>query len=59
MDKHLFRPHEMSPESESPVKGKFACNILLLYRKQTCWNVLKPEIARTNSERLQPIKTGY
>jgi len=44
---------------KSGVTGKFACNNSLLYRKQTCWNILKPETARTNSKRLQPIKTGY
>jgi len=38
------------------VTGKFACNNLLLYRKQTCWNTLKPETARTNSKKITANK---
>jgi len=41
------------------VTGKFACNNLLLNRKQTCWNILKPETTWTNSKRLLPIKTDH
>jgi len=34
------------------VTGKFACNNSLLNRKQTCWNILKPETARTNAKKI-------
>ena len=34
------------------VTGKFACNNLLLNRKQTCWNILKPETVRTNQKKI-------
>jgi len=33
------------------VTGKFACNNLLLYKKQACWKIRKPETTRTDSKR--------
>ena len=33
------------------VTGKFACSNLLLYRKQACWKIRKPETSRTDSKR--------